>query len=293
MNRGPEGAKSCSWTTAPRDRRGVAPSSTVVASLLLAGLTVAATDSAPGVRLNNAQRAVPSAADLVQRILHTDPWGLGEAEVSARALVREQSGRVRELGFVARSRRYDRGLTKSLVRFTSPADLAGVGFLQIQKRDDDDDRWLYLPELKRSRRIAGRTRQSAFMGTDFSYADLDRRDLRDSTATLVGEETLDGHPCWRLDATPAAAEASYGRLEIWVRQDNELPIQWRMYARSGALAKTLRARDVRQVEGRWFITRSIMTNHAEGRETELSLDRIRPTTEIPDQDFTVRALEKP
>lgn len=255
--------------------------------VLLAAAVIAAFAAAP-LR----QTATPSAADLVQRILESDPWGLGDAEVAARAFIRDKSGRVQELGFTARSRRYDGNLTRSLVRFTSPADLAGIGFLQIQKRSGDDDRWLYLPELSRSRRIAGRTRQNSFMGTDFTYADLDRRDLRDSVAVRKGDESVDDIPCWRIDASPRADDSAYGRLEIWLRKDNSVPIKWLMYARSGVRVKTLVAKQLRQVNGRWFIIRSAMTNHADGRETELVLDHITVTTQIPDREFTLRALEK-
>jgi hypothetical protein len=253
-------------------------------------LAVAAIAAAAAVPLR--QSGGPSAADLVQRILESDPWGLGDAEVSARALIRDKSGRVMELGFTARSKRYDGNLTKSLVRFTSPADLAGIGFLQIQKRVGDDDRWLYLPELSRSRRIAGRTRQSAFMATDFTYADLDRRDLRDSVAVHKGDESVDGIQCWRIEATPRADDSAYGRLEIWLRKDNSVPVKWLMYARSGVLVKTLVAKQLRQLDGRWFIVRSVMANHADGRETELVLDQITATNQIPDREFTLRALEK-
>jgi hypothetical protein len=254
-------------------------------ALALGVLTALAAGRAP-------QTSAPAAADLVQRILQSDPWGLGDAEVAARAIIHDKSGRAAELAFTAKSRRYDGNLTKSLVRFTSPADLAGVGFLQIQKRSGDDDRWLYLPELGRSRRIAGRTRQNAFMGTDFSYADLDRRDLRDSVAVLKQEESIAGVSCWRIDAAPSADDSSYGRLEIWLRKDNSVPVKWLMYARSGARVKTLEAKELRQISGRWFIIRSVMTNHADGRMTELILDRITATSQIPDREFTIGALEK-
>jgi outer membrane lipoprotein-sorting protein len=268
--------------------RQVTVSSAGIRSRVLLAAAVIGVCAAAPVR----QTATPSAGDLVQRILESDPWGLGNAEVGARALIHDKSGRVLELAFTARSRRYDGNLTKSLVRFTSPADLAGIAFLQIQKRSGDDDRWLYLPELSRSRRIAGRTRQNAFMGTDFSYADLDRRDLRDSVTVLKGDESLDDIPCWRIDASPRADDSSYGRLEIWVRKDNSVPVKWLMYARSGVLVKTLAAKQIRQIDGRWFIIRSAMTNHADGRETELVLDHITVTTQIPDREFTLRALEK-
>lgn len=236
--------------------------------------------------------AAPAAAEIIRKMLDTDTWGLGEAEVSARAIIKDDRGGQRELAFSARSRRHAPPLTKSLVRFRAPADLAGVGFLQIQKAEDDDDRYLFLPELGKARRIAGNTRGSAFMGTDFTYADLDRRDLREGTAVLKGQEDVGKFPCFRLEVTPKRADSPYARLEIWVRSDNFVPLKTLMYNRAGVLLKTLVTLELRRIEGRWFLTRSRMTDHAAGRTTELLLDNITPKSDIPDEEFTVRNLEK-
>jgi hypothetical protein len=231
-------------------------------------------------------------AEIVRQMLNTDAWGLGEAEVSARAIIKDERGSQRELAFSARSRRHAPPLTKSLVRFRAPADLAGVGFLQIQKADDDDDRYLFLPELGKARRIAGNTRGSAFMGTDFTYADLDRRDLREGTAVLKGQEDLGKFPCYHLEVIPKRADSPYARLEIWVRTDNFVPLKTLMYNRAGVLLKTLVTLELRRIDGRWFLTRSRMTDHAAARTTELVLDNIQPKSDVPDDEFTVRNLEK-
>lgn len=240
-----------------------------------------------------AESAEPLApAEIVRQMLSTDAWGLGEAEVSARAIIKDERGSQRELAFSARSRRHAPPLTKSLVRFRAPADLAGVGFLQIQKADDDDDRYLFLPELGKARRIAGNTRGSAFMGTDFTYADLDRRDLREGTAVLKGQEDLGKFPCYRLEVSPKRADSPYARLEIWVRTDNFVPLKTLMYNRAGVLLKTLVTLELRRIDGRWFLTRSRMTDHAAARTTDLVLDNIQPKSDVPDDEFTVRNLEK-
>jgi hypothetical protein len=231
-------------------------------------------------------------AEIVRQMLNTDAWGLGEAEVSARAIIKDERGSQRELAFSARSRRHAPPLTKSLVRFRAPADLAGVGFLQIQKADDDDDRYLFLPELGKARRIAGNTRGSAFMGTDFTYADLDRRDLREGTAVLKGQEDLGKFPSYHLEVIPKRADSPYARLEIWVRTDNFVPLKTLMYNRAGVLLKTLVTLELRRIDGRWFLTRSRMTDHAAARTTELVLDNIQPRSDVPDEEFTVRNLEK-
>ncbi len=256
----------------------------ISASLLAATAVPAAEPSPPSEPV--------TAASIVRQMLNTDAWGLGEAEVSARAILRDERGSQRELSFSARSRRHAPPLTKSLVRFRGPADLAGVGFLQIQKAEDDDDRYLFLPELGKARRIAGNTRGSAFMGTDFTYADLDRRDLREGSAVLKGQEELGKFPCYHIEITPQRADSPYARLEVWVRSDNFVPLKTLMYNRAGVLLKTLVTLELRRIEGRWFLTRSRMTDHAARRTTELVLDQIQPKSDVPDDEFSVRNLEK-
>ncbi|HEX8953766.1 MAG TPA: outer membrane lipoprotein-sorting protein [Polyangia bacterium] len=236
--------------------------------------------------------AEPSPREILDRVLEADPWGLSGAVITARAVVRDRSGATRELAFTGRSRRYDGLLSKGLVRFTAPADVAGVGFLQIQTKAGDDDRYLYLPELKRARRIAGSNRGQSFMGTDFSYADLDRRDLRQAAAEARADETLARFPCWRVAVKPTGADATYARAELWVRKDNFLPLKMEMYGRSGALLKTLTTQEVRRIGGRWFITRSTMVSHEAARQTELVIVELDPRSDLADGEFTVRNLEK-
>lgn len=241
----------------------------------------------------HAAAAEPSPREVLDRVLEADPWGLSGAIISAHIVVRDKSGATRELAFSGRSHRYDGLLAKGVVRFSAPADVAGVGFLQIQSKDGEDDRFLYLPELKRSRRISGANRSQAFMGTDFSYADLDRRDLRQAVAQSRGDEAVSKFPCWHLAVTPTRSDAPYARAELWVRKDNFLPLKMQMYSRSGVLVKTLTTQEVRRVAGRWFISRSTMVSHEAARQTELTIDQIEPRSDLPDGEFTVRNLERP
>jgi outer membrane lipoprotein-sorting protein len=238
-----------------------------------------------------AHAAGPTAAEVLAKVLEIDAWGLGDAEVQAHATLTDKRGSSSVLAFSSRSRRYDPPLSKSLVRFSAPADLAGAGFLQVQKKSGDDERHLFLPELKAARKISGNLRSNAFMGTDFSFADLDRRDLRDGAATLEPDETLGKYDCYRLSVAPKG-DSQYSRIELWVRKDNFLPLQTQMFDASSQLLKTMTTKDVKRVSGRWFITRSVMVNHKEGHTTELTLDTVTPRSDIPDDEFTTRNLEK-
>jgi hypothetical protein len=239
-----------------------------------------------------AAAAAPGAEQVRQMVLDGDPWGMSDAQVETRAVIKDKRGTVSELRFSARSLRYDPPLSETLVRFSAPADMVGAGFLQKQQRDADDERFLFLPELKRSRRISGSLRTSSFMGTDFSFADVDKRDLRDGQVSLLPDENLGKYACWHLSVSTTRSDSEYSRFELWVRKDNSLPIYWRMFDRSGQLLKTLTAEEVRRIEGRWYITRSRMQNLREQHETEWILDQVRPHSDIAADQFTLRNLEK-
>jgi len=233
-----------------------------------------------------------SAQEIVDKLLESDPFGFGGATVTARLVVQEKGGGQNQLAFTSRSVRYDGPYSKSIVRFTAPADLAGAGFLQVQKRGSDDERMLFLPELKRSRRIAGSLRGSSFMGTAFSYADLDWRDFREADVAGKPDEDIGKHSCYRVDVVPRRSDSPYARLEAWIRKDNMLPLKLVMYDRTQALHKTFSALEVRRVEGQWFVTKSRMVDHTRGASTELLLDNVAPLKDASEDEFSVRNLEK-
>ena len=233
-----------------------------------------------------------SADAIVDRMLESDPWGLNGAEVVATATVRDKSGSARVIRFASRSRKYEKNLAKSLVRVTAPADLKGVGLLQIQKKSGDDERHLFLPDLKRARRIVGSSRSGAFVGTDFSYGDMDRKDIREAKAVLKGRVKLGSYDTYHLELTPTGKDALYAKIEAWVRTDNFVPLKSQMYAKSGALLKTLTSKEIQQISGQWFITKSLMVSENENRATELVLDKVKVDDKISDSEFTVQNLER-
>jgi len=235
-----------------------------------------------------ADTAKPTAAEIVVKVLDSDPWGLAGAEVKARAVV-TKDGKTRELAFEAKSRRnLTTHTSMSVISFTAPADIAGSRFLQLQNASDDDERHLYTPDLKRARRVASASRTDAFMGTTFSYADLDRKDMRDGKATAMPDETFGKHDCYRINIVPKNTDV-YTKIELWVGKDNMVPLKSISYDKSGG-KKTLIAKEIQQRGGRYFMTISKLTD--EKGSTELRLEDIKPKDDVPVEVFTVRALEK-
>ena len=234
----------------------------------------------------------PSADDLHDEVVNDDPWGRGGGEVKATAHVTDGDRR-RELAFEVRSLQVEAPLFRSVLRFYAPADVAGVGFLVVQQRGADDDRYLFLPEMKRSRRIAASRRREIFMGTDFTYGDMDRRELRRAVARIAGEETLGKYDVYRLELEPTDDDAQYARIEVWVRKDNRRPIKYALHDQRGEKVKTLLVKEIRRIDGRWFTTRSVMIDHRKpkGSKTELHLETVDKRQFAP-EDFTVNALER-
>jgi hypothetical protein len=234
----------------------------------------------------------PSADSVLAHVLESDPFGFSGATVAAHVTLTDRTGSKSNLAFTSRSKRLGPALAEGIVRFSAPPELAGAGFLQIQKKDGDDDRFLFLPELKRSRRISGGLRSNAFMGTDLSFADLDRRDLRDATATLVGSDKIERWDCYLLDVVPRRPDSQYSHAELWARKEDYVPLRMKFYDHSRALLKTLDAIEVRRVSGQWFVSRLRVVNVQQNHTTEMVMDQISTEGQFGDDEFTVRTLEK-
>src|SRR5205823_4704141 len=120
---------------------------------------------------------------------------------------------------------YDRlgsnGQSKSVIRFTAPAEVKGVALLIVNHPDRASDQWMWTPAIERDRRIAMQDRSTRFFGTDFSFEDLEERDVDQYDYSMLGSETIDGASCWKIQWTPKQGRTSqYARSTGWIRKDN-------------------------------------------------------------------------
>ncbi len=113
------------------------------------------------------------------------------------------------------------GQSKSVLRFTAPAEVKGVALLVFNHPDRASDQWMWTPAIERDRRIALQDRSTRFFGTDFSFEDLEERDVDQYDYVLQGEEAVDGALCWKIESTPKKTKSSqYTRSIVWIRKDN-------------------------------------------------------------------------
>jgi len=183
---------------------------------------------------------------------------------------------------------------KILVFFEYPADIRGTGLLMVSYSDPqkDDDRWLYLPALKKVRRIAGESKNEYFMGTDFTYDDMGGRLVDQDTHTLTGEETIDGITCYKIESVPVDKNDLYSKKISWVIPDKWVHLKVDFYDRKGQLMKTLKVNDIRNVSGVWLQFNLEMANYSTNHRTVLKILEAKINEPIGDQIFTTTTLER-
>jgi outer membrane lipoprotein-sorting protein len=183
---------------------------------------------------------------------------------------------------------------KILMEFKSPRDVAGTGYLSFSYNDEskDDDIWLYLPAMKRVRRITGSGKNDSFMGTDFTYEDMGSRSLNKDDFSLRGEEAVDGAPCWVVEAKAKDRKDPYGRRVIRVRKNSYVFAAVDFYDRQDRLLKTLRVSGIRQIDGIWTAQKMEMTNIQDKHSTVIDISEIRFNMPLEDSLFVVTTLER-
>jgi hypothetical protein len=237
-----------------------------------------------------AAQANLTADQIIDRMLKQDAFGWDEAETTVRMTLVEANG-TRKDRVMENLRRRKEGLQQMVVRFRSPPEVAGTAFLMLERKGGESEQHIYLPGLKRTRRIVGREREGSFMGSDFSYADLERSDQKSAAQKRLPDEDLSGVKTYVIESTPKAGSSSYSKIETWVRQDNFLPLRIRYYDKDGQLLKTLYTKRIKNMEGRPVILEAQMVNKKTGHSTEFVLDSMRRRNDIPDTAFTPTALE--
>lgn len=184
------------------------------------------------------------------------------------------------------------GHIRNAIIFHQPASVANTRFLTVENAGRDDDQWIYLPALRRVRRIAGGEGDSSFMGTDFTYNDLQSRSIDDYEYELLREETLNGRPVYVVETRPRpGVDSSYARLVQWVDAERWLPLKVEFYDLSNQLLKVNTVGRVENVQGFWTVINNTMENVQTGHRTELAVQRFVYNRDLPGGLFTTNFLE--
>ncbi len=184
--------------------------------------------------------------------------------------------------------------------FKSPADVKNTAFLTYDYDDarKDDDQWLYLPALKKVKRIPTADKSGSFMGSDFSYFDMTDRDLEDYDFKLLKETKVRGHDAWMIESIPrnkkTRKESGYTKTVAIVRKDNYMVVRAINYMKNGK-KKYLDLKKIHKQSGVWVVDEMTMTTKkgkATTHKTVLKFKNIKVNKPLSNDLFTTRRLEK-
>lgn len=263
-------------------RRRALPSRLLVCCLLWVGIIAAATatdDAAKGL-------AIAEEADR-----RDDGWG--DERATLEMVLRNRQGQEsRRTLDIAKLEVADDG-DRSLTVFDTPRDVAGTALLTYSHALTPDDQWLYLPALKRVKRIASANKSGPFVGSEFAYEDLGSSEVDKYAYRWLRDETFDDRPCFVVEQRPRYAHSGYTRRIVWLDQAMYQPLKVEFYDRKDALLKTLVARGHRQFLDRyWRPAEMEMVNHQTGRSTRLAWREYRFRTGLTARDFDQNTLKR-
>ncbi|MEW6735126.1 MAG: outer membrane lipoprotein-sorting protein [Acidobacteriota bacterium] len=207
--------------------------------------------------------------------------------------VYDKKGTVREKKFLFR-RLGPFGNSKTLLRFTEPAEVRGVGLLSFNQKESKERQWLYTPTIQRVRRVAPQERSRRFLGTDFTHEDLAERVIDDFEYRLLLEnEVIDGHSTYKIEGKPLSADRSqYKVFYLWIPKDLPYTILAELYNQNGEKVRVYHASNLEKIYGIWVAKRIEMISLPNNTKTVLNIDEVRFNQNLKEDLFTLQALEK-
>lgn len=193
-----------------------------------------------------------------------------------------------------RTKEVDGDGDKSLSVFDNPKDVKGTAFLTYTHKVGDDDQWLYLPALKRVKRISSSNKSGSFMGSEFAYEDISSQEVEKYTYKWLKDESYQGRDCFVIERYPVDKENSgYIRQTVWMDKTEYRVLKIDYYDRKNSLLKTFTASKYQKYLDRyWRAHQMDMVNHQNGKSTQLLWSNFKFKIGLKDKDFNKNSLKR-
>jgi len=227
-----------------------------------------------------------------QEVIHRDS-GWVDHTADMKMYLRNQQGEesIRELKI--KTLEQERDGDKSLTIFNQPRDVKGTAFLSFSHPIKDDDQWLFLPALKRVKRISSSNKSGPFMGSEFAFEDLSSFEIEKYTYNYLGDETISGIESFKVEQYPVDQNSGYTRRIVWVDKAEYRIQKIDFYDRKNTLLKTLSYQAYQHYLGRyWRADTMNMVNHQNGKTTELKWSNYQFKVGLNNSDFNKNALKR-
>jgi uncharacterized protein len=239
-----------------------------------------------------------NAADLIEKSYQATRVDSSISEASFKMISPTGQERVRQT-FGATKLQANGIDNRRVIRFRAPSDVRNTSTLVLENTGKSDEIWVYLPALKKVRRLAANNTRSSFVGTDLSYGDLVGYRTGDWTHKLLRQEEVEGKPCHVVESKPRtpdiAADSGYSKRINWIARDNGVALRTEFYDPDGKLLKTADNGDLKLVDpklGKWQAMTVSVKNHQTGHKTLIQLTKFEAKTNVADDYFTTRYMEK-
>jgi len=209
-------------------------------------------------------------------------------------LITESGGeRIREMTMLRKNYGDVEVEQKYFIYFHQPADVNKMTFMVYKYSGKDDDRWLFIPAINMTKRIAARDKTSSFVGSDFTYEDISGRDLEDDTHTVEKEETLNDREVFVVKSAPRAGDVNYSYKLSWIDKGNFLPIKEEYYDLKGDIMRVFTANRIEVIKGYPTVINRTMKNLQSGHRTDVTFLNTDYNVGIEDNLFSERFLKRP
>lgn len=183
-------------------------------------------------------------------------------------------------------------VTKSLVRFTGPADAKGTALLTHETKGGQESRWLYMAETRRVKQIGSGSMSASFKGSEVSYEDMTLETLDKYDYRLLGDHRLGKRDCWKVEARPKFADSGYRRTVTYYDKKEGYPLKIEFFDRADKPLKVMLVKGYKKVNGKWRPTKSQISNVQTKRKTVVTNQGYQIGLDLPDRMFTVAQLQR-
>lgn len=219
--------------------------------------------------------------------------GWGDSQASMRMLLKNKQGDENTRDIRIKSLEVTGDGDKSLTVFDQPRDIKGTAFLSFSHALTPDEQWLYLPSLKRVKRISSRNKSGPFMGSEFAFEDLSSFELEKYTYEFVKEESCELGSCFVVAQYPVDTKSGYKRRLVWIDSNEYRISKIDFYDRKNSLLKSLVFSDYKKyLDKFWRAHKQTMTNHQTGKSTVMDVSNIQFSTGLAEKDFNKNALKR-
>lgn len=232
-----------------------------------------------------------TAQKIIENVYYRPTGADGTSELSMHLIDSRNNERIRQIKQFSKDFGKEE---KSVMFFMSPADVKNTSFMNWSYDDasKDDDQWIYLPALKKTKRISSDSKDDSFMGSDFTYDDLGDRHPNEDNHKLLREETIDGKQCFVIESTPKDGDYMYSKTITWVIKDIWIGIKKEFYDEDADLLKVLTVKKYEKIKDYWVISNTEMKNIQDDHTTKMVLSNIQVDIGIDDNKFTERTMTR-